>query len=244
MPLVAAVNRLMFRLGETLDNERRFTADAAHELRTPLAGVKTQAEVALLSRDEAARRHALRQLLAGADRAGRLVDQLLRLARLDPLASLPDARPVDLTALAEAGVAERLDDAVAGGHALELQADAGQVWVQGDADLLAVALRNLIDNALRHTPAGCHVTVRVAIEGGGVRLSVRDDGPGVPDEAMQRLGERFYRGLDPRGEGSGLGLAIVRRIAELHEARASFHNQAERGFIASLSWDPPADTAS
>jgi two-component system sensor histidine kinase QseC len=237
MPLVAAINRLLFRLGLTLENERRFTADAAHELRTPLAGVKTQAQVALLSRDEAAREHALRQLLAGADRACRLVDQLLRLARLDPLASLRDTRPVDLAEFAEATVAERLDDAIAGGHVLELQVEAGPLWVQGDADLLAVALRNLVDNALRHTPAGCRVTVRVEVAEGHAQLSVLDDGPGVPDAELPRLGQRFHRGPAARAEGSGLGLAIVRRIAELHGAILEFQLAPAGGLIVRMSWE-------
>ncbi len=237
LPLVTAVNRLMYRLGETLENERRFTADAAHELRTPLAAVKTQAQVALMSQDPQAREHALRKLLAGADRAGRLMEQLLRLARLDPLATLPEAQPVDLVALAATGVAERLDDAVASGHVLDFQSDADPVRVEGDADLLAAALRNLIDNALRHTPPGCQVTVRVVNEGGHAVLSVSDDGPGVALEELPRLGERFHRGSALRAEGSGLGLAIVRRIAELHGAKFTLHSNApQHGLTARMDW--------
>jgi two-component system sensor histidine kinase QseC len=236
MPLVAAVNRLMFRLGETLENERRFTADAAHELRTPLAAVKTQAQVALMSQDSQAREHALRQLLAGAERAGRLMEQLLRLARLDPLARLPDTRPVDLADLARETAAGMLDNAVSRGHSLDVQAAGGPILVEGDRDLLAVALRNLIDNALRHTPAGGHVTVRVDGGNGHAELSVLDNGPGVPADELSHLGKRFHRGRDTRAEGSGLGLAIVGRIAELHGAAISFSNAAAGGFIARLAW--------
>lgn len=236
LPLVAAVNRLMFRLGETLENERRFTADAAHELRTPLAAVKTQAQVALMSQDAQAREHALRQLLNGADRAGRLIEQLLRLARLDPLSSLPDGRAVDLTDLAREVVTDMLDAALIGGRHLDIDAGERPIPIRGDRDLLAVALRNLIDNALRHIPAGGHVTVRVGDADGHVEASVQDDGPGVPADELPRLGERFHRGRDTRAEGSGLGLTIVRRIAELHGAAVTFGNAAEGGFIARIAW--------
>jgi two-component system sensor histidine kinase QseC len=236
LPLVAAVNRLMFRLGETLENERRFTADAAHELRTPLAAVKTQAQVALMSQDAQAREHALRQLLSGADRAGRLIEQLLRLARLDPLSSLPDGRAVDLTDLAREVVTDMLDAALIGGRHLDIDAGERPIPIRGDRDLLAVALRNLIDNALRHIPAGGHVTVRVGDADGHVEVSVQDDGPGVPADELPRLGERFHRGRDTRAEGSGLGLTIVRRIAELHGAAVEFRNAPRGGFIARIAW--------
>ena len=239
MPLVDAVNRLMFRLGETLDNERRFTADAAHELRTPLAAVKTQAQVALMSPDRQTREHALRQLLAGVDRAGRLIEQLLRLARLDPLANLPDVRPVDLVELASETMAEMLDAAVSRGQSLDLQAAAGAAMVAGDRDLLAVALRNLIDNALRHTPADGHVTVKVGGDSDHLELSVLDDGPGVPADELPRLSQRFQRGRETEAEGSGLGLAIVRRIGELHGANLEFRNDPQGGFIARMTWRQP-----
>lgn len=238
LPLVAAVNRLMFRLGETLENERRFTADAAHELRTPLAAVKTQAQVALMSQDPQAREHALRQLLTGADRAGRLIEQLLRLARLDPLSSLPDGRAVDLYDLARETVADMLDNALSRGHSLDIQAAGGPVVVNGDHGLLAVALRNLIDNALRHTPTGGHVMVRVGNDNGHAELSVLDDGPGVEADELPHLCERFHRGRETQAEGSGLGLAIVRRIADLHGASPQFENGPQGGFIARIVWFP------
>ena len=241
-PLVAAVNRLMFRLGETLENERRFTADAAHELRTPLAAVKTQAQVAAMSRDPQAREHALRQLQTGVDRAGRLIEQLLRLARLDPLASLPDARPVDLAELARETLAGMRDAALSQGHNLDIEAPVAPLVVAGDRELLEVALRNLVDNALRHTPAGSHVTLRVGMVDGRVALAIEDDGPGVPLDELPRLGERFQRGRDSHAEGSGLGLAIVRRIGELHGARLEMRIAPKGGFIARMHWQPPTST--
>ncbi len=234
-PLVQALNRLLARLATTLENERRFTADAAHELRTPLAAVRIQAQVALASPDGAMHKHALHQVLAGTDRATRLVEQLLRLARLDPLARLPDPHALDLVALARATVAE-LHEASVPERSIQLVVPDAAVSVSGDQDLLVAALRNLIDNAARYTPPGSHITVFVRMAHGEPVLGVMDDGPGVPADELPKLIERFYRGRDNTVEGSGLGMAIVRRIAELHDARLEVDNRPEGGFVAQLRW--------
>lgn len=232
-PLVQALDRLLARLAAALDNERRFTADAAHELRTPLAALKVQAQVAMATPDAAQQRHALAQVIAGADRATRLVEQLLRLARLDPLVRLPDPRPLDLAELARQAVA----DACAAGPARLTTALPGTpVTVQGDGDLLAAALRNLVDNAMRHAPADGRIVVGAGVADGERILEVIDDGPGVPEAELPRLVERFYRGRETVAEGSGLGLAIVRRIADLHGARLEVENRAGGGFVARLRW--------
>jgi len=252
-PLVAALNRLLTRLAATLDNERRFTADAAHELRTPLAAVKIQAQVALASigtgSNPADHQHALRQVLAGADRATRLVEQLLRLARLDPLARLPQSQPVDLAALAASVVADMQGQAIGKQQQLSCIAPAGgvhtRVCVQGDADLLGVALRNLIENALRYTPAAgvieVFAEVFVNMDARQAVLGVRDSGPGVDAIEAPRLLERFYRGQAVANaadsNGSGLGLAIVQRITELHAARLSIENRVGGGLEVSLRWN-------
>ena len=233
-PLAAAINRVLYRLGHSLESERRFTADAAHELRTPLAAARIQAQVALLSAEPGPRAHALSQTLAGLDRATRLVEQMLRLARLDPLARLPQAVPVDLAALAQRVVAGTQDAAPRARIVQELPEAA--VTVQGDADLLEVALRNLVDNAIRYSPEGCAVTVALAADGGARVLAVRDGGPGVPEEELPRLMERFYRGASVSAEGSGLGLTIVGRIAELHGAVLELANREGGGFEARLRW--------
>jgi two-component system sensor histidine kinase QseC len=231
-PLVQALNRLLARLATTLENERRFTADAAHELRTPLAAVRIQAQVALASPDGAMHKHALHQVLAGTDRATRLVEQLLRLARLDPLARLPDPHVLDLVVLARATV----DEASVPERSIQLVVPDAAVPVSGDQDLLVAALRNLIDNAARYTPPGSHITVFVRLAHGEPVLGVMDDGPGVPADELPKLIERFYRGRDNTVEGSGLGMAIVRRIAELHDARLEVDNRPEGGFVAQLRW--------
>ena len=233
-PLVRALNNLLQRLGAALENERRFTADAAHELRTPLAAVRIQAQVALASPDGEAHKHALRQVLAGTDRATRLVEQLLRLARLDPLARLPETVALDLVEIAQAVVADM--HPMFADRIVDVDAAPGPIAVQGDADLLAVALRNLVDNAMRYSPADSRITVFARLEHGEPLLGVMDDGPGVPAEELPQLIERFYRGKDTTSEGSGLGLAIVRRIAELHEARLEVENRPEGGFVAQLRW--------
>jgi two-component system sensor histidine kinase QseC len=234
--LVTALNQLLLRLGATLESERRFTADAAHELRTPLAAVRVQAQVALACGDVADQRHALNQVLAGTDRATHLVEQLLRMARLDPLARLPDPREIDLAELARRTVADMYETARAGAQSIDLATADVSTRVNGDPELLGAALRNLLDNALRYAPPGSKITVYVRAEHGEPLLGVMDEGEGVPSEELPRLVERFYRGRETSAEGSGLGLAIVRRIAELHGARLEIGNREGGGFDARLRW--------
>jgi len=219
-PLVAALNALFDRLRQSLEQERRFTADAAHELRTPLAAVKTQAQVALAATGEAERARALANVVGGADRAARLVEQLLVLARLDPQTALPPGQTVDLLALAQQGVAEIAPAAAAKGVEAGL-ATGEAAQVAGDPVLLGVLLRNLLDNAVRYTPAGGEVDVSLRRTGGGVSLAVVDTGPGIPEAERSRVFDRFHRVLGTGEEGSGLGLSIVRRIADLHRARVA-----------------------
>lgn len=226
-PLVNAINRLFRRVERTLDNERRFTADAAHELRTPLAALKVQTQVALLGGDTPVREHALHQIEAGVDRAGRLVEQLLRLARLDPLNCPPNNVPVDLLRL--------VGDVLGGlpeGH--RIARPSGAAVVLGDPDLLQIAIRNLLDNALRYAPGDDGIRVDIVPGDGDCTLTVLDNGPGVSEETLARLGERFFRGQPGKTEGNGLGLAIVARIAELHNARLHLANRSEGGLAVSL----------
>jgi two-component system sensor histidine kinase QseC len=235
-PLVGALNRLLGRVSTALENERRFTADAAHELRTPLAALKIHAQVAMAGDLTPQTRAALEKMQQGVDRTTRLVEQLLRLARLDPLECVAAPRSVDLAVLAASAADEAAAAARSGSRSLTVQADPSAGCVDGDPDLLGAALRNLIDNALRYTLAGGHVTVTAGRPDGKPQLGVTDDGPGVPAAELPRLAERFYRGSDPGAEGSGLGLAIVHRIAELHGARLELENLPGGGFAARLQW--------
>ncbi|HRE16420.1 MAG TPA: ATP-binding protein [Rhodocyclaceae bacterium] len=235
-PLVLALNRLLGRLDATLENERRFTADAAHELRTPLAALKIHAQVAMATTQPEQREHALAQVIAGADRTTRLVEQLLRLARIDPLQTLPHPQTIALDALARQAVDDARPAAAGKQQNLVLDATTVPLPVSGDPDLLGAALRNLIDNALRYTPERGDITVLTGSRDGKPSLSVSDNGPGVPAEDLPHLSERFYRGRDVDSEGNGLGLAIVRRIAELHGARLEVENREAGGFTATLRW--------
>lgn len=234
LPLVVALNRLFDRVTATLDRERRFTADAAHELRTPLAAVKTQAQVALGAISNPERRHALGQVVAGTDRATRLVEQLLTLARLDPQQGLPTMASIDLAALAATMLADL--GPVAAAKDIELALEGGRpVFVNGDATALEVLLRNLADNAVRYTPPGGRVGVRVTIDGGAPVLVVSDSGPGLAPAEFERVFDRFYRVVGSGETGSGLGLSIVRRIVELHGGSVVLASGADgRGVVASV----------
>lgn len=235
-PLVVALDALFARVAASIESGRRFTADAAHELRTPLAAIQTNAEVALASRDDEERRQALARVTEGTERATRLVTQLLLLARLDARATPPPDSPVRLAELAARHLAEAAPYAASKGVSIGLAdgSDADAI-ARGDADLLGVMVRNLVDNAVRYTPRGGNVDVSIRADGDRVRLTVSDDGPGIPAEERPRLLERFHRGRGTGEEGSGLGLSIVARIAELHDAKLSLgEGQHGRGLSVEI----------
>ena len=223
-PLVRALNGLFERVHEQLASERRFTADAAHELRTPIAGIRMQAQVAQGATQDEERRAALAATIAGCDRATRLVEQLLQLARLEADMAdtrAPDSRrgQADLAAAAAQQVHELAAQAGRRGQQMALDRPPHAVAVPMSGPLLAVLLRNLIDNALRYGPDGGRVQVQVlaATADAGARLVVEDAGPGLSDADLQRLGERFFRVLGSGQSGSGLGWSIVQRLARLHD---------------------------
>jgi two-component system, OmpR family, sensor histidine kinase QseC len=234
-PMLGALNGLFERIGAMMEAERRFTADAAHELRTPIAAIRTQAQVALGETDDARRRHALQATLQGCDRATRLVEQLLTLSRLEaaPAADADTARiaetpPVDLAALARRVLGDSAQAAVARRQTLEL--DTGDaLTIHASETLLTALLRNLVDNALRYSPEGATVRVSVQRDGMALRLRVQDSGPGLTDADLQRLGERFFRVLGSGQSGSGLGWSIVRRIATAQGATAEASRSPELG---------------
>ncbi len=242
LPLLDALNGLFARVRTMIERERRFTADAAHELRTPLAAIKTQAQVARGATDPGARGHALDQVVAGADRATHLVAQLMTLARLDPEERPPGTTAVDLCALA-AGVLAELGPQAAGKR-IDVELDAAQpCTVDGDPTMLAVLVRNLADNAIRYTPEGGAIRVALRLDAEAVRLDVDDNGPGIPGPLREQVLERFYR-IEGSGEsGSGLGLSIVQRVAELHRARLELLDaEPGPGLRVRVSF-PPAVTA-
>lgn len=215
-PLIERLNALFARLGRSLEQERRFTADAAHELRTPLAGIRAQAQVALGAGDAAERARALHNAIAGCDRATHLVEQLLTLARIDAAAQAP-LETVALRELARDCLADLAPQALAKDVELEL-ADGEEQRIAGHAVWLRILLRNLLDNAVRYSGQGGSVRVEIGREQNRPALWVIDSGPGIAEAERAQVRERFYRVLGTGEAGSGLGLSIVQRIAEVHGA--------------------------
>ncbi len=216
VPLVERLNRLFTRIAASIQKERRFTADAAHELRTPVAAIKAQAQVARAASGETERTHALDNAILGCDRAAHLIEQLLTLSRVDTL-DVGVAEPCLLRSIAAEVIAALAPAALEKSVRLELLAD-DEVTVRGNPALLRVLLRNLLDNSVKHTAPGTTVRVSITHEAGAICLSVNDDGPGIPEQEREKVSERFYRPLGTRASGSGLGLSIVKRIAEVHDA--------------------------
>ena len=213
-PLRAAINALMRRLGDNIAGMQRFIDDASHQLRTPLAAVKTHVELALDEQDPVARQRMLERLRRETEHSNRLAEQLLSLARSSPGARANGRRePVDLVRLAGEVCAEWVPRALAAGVDLGFERGEGEAVLSGDPRLLEELLGNLIDNAVAYAPSGATTTVRVRREGAAVRLEVEDDGPGIPLAERARVLERFYRLPGSPGGGCGLGLAIVTEIA-------------------------------
>lgn len=218
-PFIDSINDLMRRLSVSMQVQQRFVADAAHQMRTPLAGLKTQAELALRQRDLEGIEQTMRQIALGADRASRLINQLLALARAESHTPAGMQR-LDLRALSESVTRDWVAQAQAGDIDLGYEAGTEAVPVEGNPLLLRELLGNLIDNAIRYTPAGGTVTVKVGCQGEAAVVDVEDNGSGIPAAEQALVFERFYRVLGTETEGSGLGLAIVREIAELHHGSA------------------------
>lgn len=217
-PLVGEMNGLLTRLSAAWDALTHFTADAAHELRSPLAALRLQAQSLQRAPDDATRAIATERLLAGIDRATRLVEQLLALARQEGAGEGAELVSLDLTALARNALADAEPEAARHAIALTLDAPTAHVVLRADEAALAVLLRNLLGNALRHTPPRGQVRVGVREEASVIDLTVEDSGPGIAPDERARVLDRFYRVPGTPGHGSGLGLAIVRAIAERHGA--------------------------
>lgn len=215
-PMLHALNGLFSRIAQLMDSERRFTADAAHELRTPIAGIRAQAQVALAATADAERTHALQSTLQGCDRATRLIGQLLTLARLEAGIS-PESSAVDLASVARKVIADLAPLAFEKQQVVGLDAVAPRE-VKGDEALLSVMVRNLVDNAIRYSPDGASVVVRIEREGDSIILRVEDSGPGMVPADVARLGQRFFRVVGSGQRGSGLGWSIVLRVAAVHGA--------------------------
>ena len=243
-PVVKSLNALFERIQSMMASERRFTADAAHELRTPIAAIRTQAQVALGAGDDAAqRKHALLYTLAGCDRASHLVEQLLTLSRLESSSSAPPSGLVDLAGVARRVAGELAMTALDRAQELELEAPE-HAYVGADDMLTSVLVRNLLDNALRYSPESARVSLSVMSEANQVILRVEDSGAGLSEADMARLGERFYRVLGTGQTGSGLGWSIVRRIANVYHARIEVTRSIKLGGLCvTVCWNSAAKPA-
>lgn len=219
LPVVVALNHLFSRVDAAMENEHRFTSDAAHELRNPLAVLKTRVQVFELTDATPAQRDFVRDMLEGIDRITHLLRQLLMLARADARQRERALPVLDLFAVCEKTLAgfglQALD------REIELSLEGEQARVAADATALGILIGNLVENAIRYIPRGGHIRVRVLRDGGAVELQVEDDGPGIPPESREAFFQRFQRGQHGDRQGSGLGLSIVRQIAELHHAQVT-----------------------
>ncbi|MDV6320074.1 ATP-binding protein [Chromohalobacter sp. HP20-39] len=228
-----SLNDFIDRLGETLERERRFTADAAHELRTPLAALRIH-----LDNVKAGETASLQKAYTGVERLQRVVEQLLVLARLD---RTPDnhTTPIDLYPIVIELMADLWPLAYERQQQLTLEG-LKQLPVHADETEVGILFRNLLDNALRYTPEGGHVEVELSETASGIaQLSVRDSGPGIPDELLEKVTERFRRASDQRTTGSGLGLSIVVELAQRQQATLQLRNRPEHGLEATIVWNTP-----
>jgi two-component system sensor histidine kinase TctE len=218
-PLIDAVNNLLDRLQLVMQAQKRFVADAAHQLRTPIAGLKTQSELALRTSDPEQKQQALEHILTSTKHGMRLVNQLMVLARNEPGGQgTENFVPLKLNQLAQECTANWIQTAWEKNIDLGFDGAPDIEEVMGDATSLTEMLNNLIDNAIRYTPAGGHITVGVSAAAQGPVLSVEDNGPGIDPQHRERVFERFYRVLGTGQSGSGLGLAIVAEVAKRHHA--------------------------
>lgn len=224
-PVVRALNNLLAQLSAALQSQQQFVANAAHQLRTPLAGLRMQVEYALRQSDPAEWLRALQSLEPATERTVRLANQLLTLAKAEVgTHQLDSMRLLDLRDVVEEVVGQWLPRAIAGGTDLGLELQRATIY--GDALLVGELLSNLVDNALRYTPGGGRVTVRLAVHGGEAVLEVEDDGVGIPEADREKVLRRFHRVDGTPGEGCGLGLAIVQEISLLHGGRVEIRAAA------------------
>jgi two-component system, OmpR family, sensor histidine kinase QseC len=220
-PIVLSLNHLMGQIQQSLESERRFNANAAHELKTPLAAIKAHLYVANQSKSESERAQALKQAQAATDRGIRLISQMLAMARMGPENALAEMKPVNLNDIAQDVCAELIPLAMRREQTLEIQTHPGSMVITGHADLLHQLIENLVDNAMRYSPAQSQILLELEPTVTGLRLMVNDDGPGIPEQQREQVFNRFVRLADQSVSGTGLGLTICRKIAAMHDGHIS-----------------------
>jgi two-component system sensor histidine kinase QseC len=240
-PIVLSLNSLMERMQQSLDGERRFNANAAHELKTPLAAIQAHLFVARQSQSDAERLRALDQAQAATERGIRLIGQMLALARLGPQHAFADRQSVNLNDIAQDVCAELIPLAVRRDQTLEIATSPGSMLVTGQADLLHRLIENLVDNAMRYSPPHSQILLELGSTMSSLRLTVSDDGPGIPEEQREQVFNRYFRLADQSVSGTGLGLAICRKIAMMHHATISL-SEGPNGLGLSVHVDFPSGT--
>lgn len=240
-PLVKELNHLFNRLQEAFDREKRFTADAAHELRTPLAALNTFTQIAIRAQTPEERKEALLKVLAGVNRGTHVVQQLLTLNRMTPEAMRDNAVKMDLGKEAADIAAELAPEAIAKKIELELLCCEKPPLIIGHPTALGILVRNLVDNAIRYSPEKSTVTIKIEDHNDKLVLRVIDNGPGIPDELKERVFERFFRIIGTKATGSGLGLGIVLQIVKLHHAEIKLEKPESGQGLDFQVWFPKGD---
>ncbi len=240
-PVIDELNKLFYRLKEGFEREKRFAADAAHELRTPLAALKTHAQVALNTNDIDEKNASLQKLIASVNRSTHIVQQLLTMSRLVPEASsINDVDEVNLIKITREVLAMLAPSAVDKQIELEFDHDEQAPGLAGNPTAIGILVNNLVDNAIRYSKENGRVSVKVSYEKPNLILEVRDNGPGIPLELRSRVFERFFRVLGNKTTGSGLGLAIVQQISELHNGRVELDSPPNgHGLIVRVYFPTP-----
>lgn len=224
-PLVASINGLLDRLRADMDSQRRFVANAAHQLRTPLAGIKTYLGLMEEEARDKKNRQIFEQLSRGVNRMANLVNKLLALAKAEPRAGVAEKRSLDLNEVAAEAISSLAPEAIEKDIELSFDGTENKAMIEGDAALLHEMISNLVDNAIHYTPRGGKVTCFLTI-GEKVTFCVEDTGPGIPESERDRVFERFYRILGSEVQGSGLGLPIVKEVARAHGANITINTPA------------------
>lgn len=225
--LVDELNRLLLRLKQTLDREQRFASDAAHELRTPLAALRTHAQVALKATDNPEVVTALRKVMSGVERSTHVVQQLLTLSRLVPGSTLDNQTDSDVVNIARETISDIIPIALDKNIDLSLEPQNEHIHIIANGITVGIMMRNLIDNAIRYTPNDGKVIVSIFEDSKSVTIRVTDNGPGIPPKLRARVFERFFRVLGTKAQGSGLGLAIVQQITGLHHGQVKLDSPKE-----------------
>ena len=218
-PLIKELNRLFDRLSDAFFREKRFASDAAHELKTPLAAISAQAQVALQAKNPEVQKQAIEKLLLSVERSTHVITQLLTLSRMVPESNINERTRVNLLSIARETVADIAPSAVKKEIVMELIATDEAYMLEGNATSLSIMIRNLVDNAVKYTHSGGSVTIRLQQDDKQISFHVQDNGPGVPSDLRTRIFERFFRVIGSQETGSGLGLSIVKQIVDIHQGK-------------------------